>query len=1677
MSIGQLGTSGEQFRDFLGGGQRDIGRGLQAVLSAYNNPNGNLVRLDNRAQGMFQLTGSEYQSVFDRDAQNTFAETWYVEYRAVLLLRAEALKKKLNRAYTKVLENSMYAPLRPNEKWAPGANRDFNDIDADAPNKVFANGSGGEIGAKGAPVIPTETEVDMTKYIYEDWFDNQSGANKSSGNAHDDIRRFMADKYLEGVDDNSDGVDDRYLFGDLDGDGRQYYFDPNANEYRWSGEDDTDTSYYDLWNGTAYSLTDSGATSSGRFADIAKEMNIPPSRPTTEFVSGGDPSKQYYIEIPPAKVAPATPAQTSKDVYALLPSFLGGTNGVYTQAERDNSVTTYGVPASAFVVETPAKAGSPPTPATYILKAGTKFYDPNVIATQSLFNVGDGLNAPANSTTTPGVLMNPQLVGPPVGNSVAPGDQKSAQDVLFSGTGPGSEALEPYEAGFIDSWYEARQIEKREASVQAAVDAYTDGYKAIKDAGKTMSYEEVMDQVFVSIDSFGGGPGGGPPPPPGGGTVPAGSATNIIDGVTPYGYYYFDPTTGAKKHASPNTTYQWGGNNKGPGNNSDGSIYTTIYDRLAIAADPTSMDGGGSGTDAIGNNPAAVPIAGSPTPPTAGATDYKTFNNTSKLYTPIPIGAAENPDNAGQPDVRHPDGVDDLEDTIDRVPGFIKGVDEVSKLFVGRQWDYVPGHVPNSGENTTAGVGAVRYDYETISAHINVIPGWFYDSSGGENVGKAIVTIPQPAIDGLAWQTAANNFGLGRFDDTANKLLGGPFFRVAGGKNSLGLGPEWDGSTQKYSIAVGFGAGIGGIYWGQTSAVGTIYKIDRLVEHSGGYDGAVDGTGGKGGGTGFGYDIMTASLGAMAALGGGSRDEMSVFPNLGVFGFHQDFNIPIPIPIPPPGGPPITFLNMPMTTYGAVSYDVVTDYLGRFLDAMQHEVLDSVSAYSYATGGGYAMDSYGMRGEYQFTEKPAYETLEKLPDLFGLVDVGSLIDTAASLVGLEDYTINQYEVKDGGLFGGVDGDTSIRHGVNANEQRELDTGAFFTTASFLSQFELDQLDYSYWSSTYQNEEIANLDTLRLLSMLGKDLMSALNQALFAAAGQLTIDGPVAVATISVLNFMLQSFQAQVNEALMWDILMRDQNEEGFVTSQQITNSSLTAEGYDFLEDERKLFAYDTEEVRAQGILGKLSTLGMGSFEIPNQVMNGTANTRRFKPYLMGADGRAGRQGYGRNSAGTVQPGTYNAPTSTGNILSATANSVTVAPGTASGLTEGELVYVPIDGALQIARIFEISGDTITFTSDLPPGAVDTGTGTFIRDKDGGRVNNVTRRAGDDSYFDDNWDIRVGFWQDTGLGDVNEVYVRKNTVSYGAVNNGIGDANPNEPTVTTQIDRYVGSYNRINGRGYDGAVPLDLQSFRTGYFSDKYFGYYINETDFGEGAVPGSDVAGDDAISYELEGGIDNDPNREGTITLHGGTKYYDRKNDYTFNIETSGGPGAADDTTISLKADQALAPVLGGAMKLASIESNNSGQVIGATTQNQDNELTRVLYDHMRLRSDGSNAQLLAEYRDAFNMGYLDNVFITASADAATGGGVSSSIRLKFRNESWAAQAVDEGAFQARRDDEIVGSTQVTRADGTAVTQNLLTEPGYLGRRSYFKNVNRSITDIYLSSYFAFKRQPQTKAV
>lgn len=1586
MSIGQLGSSGQSFRDFLGGGQRDIGQGLQAVLSNYASPNGNFLRLENRTQGMFQLTSGEYQTTYDRDAQNSFAQTWYNEYRAVLSLRAEALKKKLNRAYVRTLENSIYAPMRPDERWAPNANRDRNDISAETPLAFY---SGAVIDNP-----PNEVEeIDNNLYAHPDWFGPDKQGYGGTGDAYNDIRRYINSQApLQDMD--GDGTVEVQINGGLvpadDPDAYPTYDSPHykapvdSSGYVTS-DGAADNRYYDLWrvlpgnspglgsNPVIYDLNDASVNSVDWFEEIAEKMNVPPSTDTTNFVRAGG-ANQYFIQIP----EDGTGSMDAAD-FNLLPSYIVAASdlgtGLFSQAQVD-ALTDAGMDpdlrmsSGDFEVTNPLDVinGDPPI---YQLAAGVRFYDPRV-ANQRLFAPDPG-SFPYGTGTIGGITLNPQLAQPE-------GATKDEQDFNAS-----KAHLPPYQQGFLDSWYEARQVQKREAQIEAAYKAYVDNADDIKAKNPDYTYEQIMDQVFSGIDQLAKGSVTAPTSPPGNyppGTdplppvnphpdAPGNYMDNIspISGMVPYGYYYIpgDPDAPPGSPTAPsftgiiNSVYEVGADYTSPKNDtSEASIYSILNKRLEMMADP------------VGSVPSPPPLppVSNPGPPAPPPPTPRDSIGDSKLYVPIPVGAAES---NGQPDVNDDAGTGDLVDTTKKAFGG-DTMDVISNLFVGRQWDYAPGFIPGGAETATPGtdeIAPVKYDAETISSHLKVSPVLWYDPYAKGSSMISAMTL-SPPIEGFALQGIATALALGRLDDVANNLLGGPFFHVGGGSDSKGI-IDLDGTSTAYSFSgTAIGAGVGGIYWGHTSAIGTIGKVEDLMENSGG----------EGGDIGLALKAMNLSLGVLAGIGGANQDDISYFPNAGIGGFHADLNIPIPIPIPMAG---VFFLNLPMTTYGAASYDILTDYMHEFLDAMKHEVIDSVSVYSYATSGGYAMDSYGMRGEYHFTEKTAWSTLEKMPDLIGMFDLGGFLDQAKGLLGIGSYEINSYDLREDGLFGGEQ-----RHSMNAGEARELDTGAFFSTAAFLSQFQLNDLNYSYWTGTHQNEEIANMDTLRMLALTGKEIMKFLNKAIFSAAGRLNAGPPSMgwAVVLSVLDMMLSSYQQQLNENLMWDLLLRDQNETGFVTSDRITSSSLTAEGYDFIEDEKKLFAYDYNTTRDGGQLGAIGAMaqwGTGSFELPNQVLNGMANTRRYKPFLSGVDGAAGRQGYGA----------------------------------AYGL-------------------------------------------------DGRRAHELSRHEGDNSRYDDNWNIKRGFWDDTGMGDINEVYVRKNVVDYnGAVEDGLSGLTPH---VTTHIDRYVGSHGRIVGRNYDGAAPLNLQSFRTGYYHDKYFGTFINATDaIAKGAQAGTTA---NSVRVGVNGDVDGHSNV--ILHLHGGQKYYDRRNDYTLNVK------GLDSTEINLTSNQALAPVLGGRMLLARVDQNNLNQNMGKSTIGIENPLTKVLYEHMHLKSDGSNAQLVREYRDVFNNGFLDDIFLTASANATTGGGVTSSIRIKFRQigttATSTASAVNFGDYEERRQQELSGTTTVTQADGTVVTQNLLREPGLIGSYDVFKNTNRAMAEIYLSSFYAFKRPPATPA-
>jgi hypothetical protein len=1557
MSIGSLGSSGEQFRDFLGGSQRDIGQGLQDVLSTYGNPSGNFNRLNDRSRGLFQLNNAEYQNVYDNDSQNSYAESWYQEYRAVLNLRAETLKKKLNRSYTQVLERSMYAPLRPNDKWVPEANRDMNDISASDPLQLPGT-------VVGDPVIPPNILIDDTLYAHTDWF-GSTATKGSTGDPYQDIRRYLNSKYP---------------LSDMDGDGEGWTWNDGSTQYE-SSDNSGPAQYYDLWAANAggfgspiplgnYDITNNAYLTTNWFQKgVASEMNVPPSTSTNNFVLTDPAGDNYYAEIPTGMEAndlvgllPASLLGAPADGYAIPASSVPGGSQIQTRVYGWKN-TSSGVMQTSNTTGTPP-GGAGPWVQYVMVTEGTRVYDPRGNVNQNLFTPSAPFNGPAGAINT-GISINTQLAVPPPPPLLAGAPNNMAEADLVDGT-----AIPPYQKDFVDSWMEARAVQHREAQVEAGVSAYIDGSTALAASGNpqanSMSYAEMMDNVFSSLDSLGSGIGGisgggtSPVGPPGGGgsvtfppQVPSGGGALDLSSTMPYGHHIIPTPVGFSISGSVNTMYEHGREYGGVNTADTGSIYGIIYQRLAFAAtDPFSGPTAASGSAGLsGSIAASTPPVPAP-PPAGGVGQQGSVGGTNNLYTPIPVGAAENSDDA-QPNINNAAGVGNLNDTMFEIPSQATSIDNISKLFVGRQWDYVPGV-------DGVGAGAVKYEADTISAHMMTLPGWYGGTADNTPGPSGPLLTMSPPIEGFALQSAASAANWGKIDDAINFALGGSFLRVGGGSDSSGF-PDIDGSTTKYNVGVGFGMGTLGLFWGHTSAIGRVDDIEYLMTNPGPL-----------------FGLVKATLGVLSTVGGASPGDISVFPNVGLFGTNVDFNIPIPIPIPFVG---LFWLNIPMTAYGGMSWDVMTDYMQQFLDSLKHEVLDSVSVYSYATSGGTAMDSYGMRGEYHFIEKGAFGTIENMPSI-GPIDFGSAAQSVISSILGVSGSVNNADLEERLL--------KKRHSYEGGEARELETGGFFTTAAFLSQFNLNQMDYSYWTATSQNEEMANMDTMRMLLVSGKEIMSFLNMAVFAAAGQLNPADPLSTVTLTIINMLLQNLQESVNSALMWDLLLHDQNQSGFVTSMKIMSSHLQSEGYDFIEDERKIFQNDYQVSANKGVIGSAIDTLVGSFEVPNTILEGTANTRRYKPYLTGVDVRAGRQGWAQARAGE----------------------------------------------------YDLNGD------GRPDGG---GAGQPL-------VNPLLR---DPSQYDENWNIHDGFWQDTGLGDINEVYVRQNTVSWGTdingeITGGLGNNTAaNAVNVETRVDRYVGSGNRIVGRAYDGAAPVNLQQFRYGYFADKYFGSYIRDT---QGAL--------DNIETRTIIGLDSDTDGTATLYMHGGKGYYDRTKSYDMSFKF-----ASSSSVISLSGKQALTPTLGGNIKMGTVDKNIDYQGrMGYDLTGQDNPLNAVLTDYLRVREDGSNAKLVREFRDVFNLDLLDDIYITSSANAPTGGGVTSSIRLKFHGyepDTLSPSAVANlglgTSFENQANNQVGG------------TGSLVVNPGYLGRKTYFKNSSRGMMDIFLNSFFAFKRPPKTK--
>ncbi|MFN8579053.1 MAG: hypothetical protein U0354_19670 [Candidatus Sericytochromatia bacterium] len=132
MSIGFItsGTTSRTVDIYSGGGNRSVDLALQNVLNRYDKVKTDLDRLVDQAQkGTYDITSRQHYNSYNKESVNGWAENWYAEYRAVLALRADALQKKLQSSYNRVLERSAYADMNPDRQsvFAPYSNRTFKD--------------------------------------------------------------------------------------------------------------------------------------------------------------------------------------------------------------------------------------------------------------------------------------------------------------------------------------------------------------------------------------------------------------------------------------------------------------------------------------------------------------------------------------------------------------------------------------------------------------------------------------------------------------------------------------------------------------------------------------------------------------------------------------------------------------------------------------------------------------------------------------------------------------------------------------------------------------------------------------------------------------------------------------------------------------------------------------------------------------------------------------------------------------------------------------------------------------------------------------------------------------------------------------------------------------------------------------------------------------------------------------------------------------------------------------------------------------------------------------------------------------------------------------------------------------------------------------------------------------
>lgn len=1588
MSIGFIsGGRGQRVSDlFSSTADVQIDVSLQNVLGKYDSIRTDLDRLGDRATWKtYDLTSKEHYNVFLKDAMSGWSETWYAEYRAVLALRADALQKKLQAAYNRVLDKSVFAEVEANKEsvFAPYANRTFNgaDVDNEAPySKVFVEDM------NPGQSIPTTTTTTTTLPPVD------------PGNWTQAIYQGLVTKYPAGSSDkDADGTtfaietgqinavrDPRALWGQYPyTEGSQerknafkynnvmtppwptyytvsvtktipaspiYYVDAVSGSYFNSTlgkiEPPKDIninsgSYYNpstgdyyTWNG---SINGNGfikqASIGGNTGGQQISVYIPNANDLKFVVSG-----QYYN--PNTDVVNTTGgggfiAATESGAFRRKASFALGGSWTDVSSSKDvremlsvshngwNDITEYTVwvpdGSKSWDINNDGTAdslGALLDSKFYALFPNYPNLDPN------------GTHPAAGSSPTqfpadPNDALAKNLINPYLDKTGTTRTYNTAWDSSITFVQLESTPGMPAGLGspFVDSRREAHTAIVRQAQIDAAIKATDDAIKSKNITDPAILQKVAQQAVKLAISALD--------------NVAAGSNghSGDPDQLVPFGLM----SDGA-------TLHPWGGDKSSPfflgvdyssilpntdnwKSLSGGSMYSQVRQPLEILVDALSakLDGGG-GTE-FNTTDYTKGYAGDAAPysvrPGADA------KGNYKIYIPM-FGVGEVPiDFSGSASA-----VQDTLLTSDTATGAIElSLQEIQDSFLGRQYDDI---IDGSKFKIT--------NDDLIHTSMSVLPGWYATDYEENSKMNAPVTSDMFGVSDLL-KGALLKFFKGKYkmvDGLFASVMGGTAIQVSGGPAEYGFSGA-DDSRKDYWLGGSLGPSI---FYGHESAV--------TAEH----------------------DLKIAGSGLPPPLSSFTPG----LPTIGIFGTHADTNIPVPIPIPTWQ---IEAINIPMSIVANSSYDVATWFFDQFMNNIREPVVESMQAYSYATSSGTAFDSYASRAEYHLTEPGLSEALQRFGKinfeitipivgtkvevfkfnfgdyfdqlLFNGLDVGATIP----IVGLSTtfFTIPAGTLSPDEIFTKINNVKAqermfnLKHSVQAAEARETETGGFFATNAFLSQFELNNLESEYWIGTQQNEEMVNADLMRSISLAGKELLKIVSNAVFSVGSIGTNKGLISSIASTVIKMLLMPAMEANASTIIYDLFYKDQiltsENWGFISTlgAPITEVEWKTEGYDFIESDHKPFESDSDfnYTPSSGPLSFLNDLY--SYGIPDFIMDGYANTRRF----------------------TI----------------------------ASGYSE------------------EITASTAGYN-----GTTDYGVGPRAYAGSG---------AGDDSAH----------WSDTELGDINEVYVATRKTSFnnltygfneftdGSLGTGISGSLVGTRSTEAEATRYVGADSRIYGRRYDAQPAVNHESFNVGLYSGK---------------TSNADSKGN-----------------------------YNRANQYNLSVDFKN-DGSGD---INLFGAQALSPTLGGFVKIATIDKNKkddalltyeesgvSGitsaiagngdtQQFGAATDGTLNELNTILYEHLHLRADGRNLSTINEYRDVFNQNFMKNVFITGQSYHPSGGGISSSLELRF--------------------DRTAGEENLQNN-----TREYYDPEDYNPYLTPFLTKTKGEANIYLTSYFAHKKRAKS---